>query len=170
MPSLPISANSIKSLKTSYGIPRLLLLYLMQVSKTMLLCLQPMFAQSQILLQKLFIILSISHQLRQNCLQLDIVITDAIHLVKYIFDSSSHSYQLQSIVTAQDLRIFFEKNTYNSIKCQNYSSNTKWIHHSVVDKEIRKYNLKLIFLCKLSQDLSMKDEYDSIIQNQQITF
>jgi len=29
-----------------------------------------------------------------------IVITDAIYLVKCIFDSSSHSYQLQSIIIA----------------------------------------------------------------------
>jgi len=54
-----------------------------------------------------------------------IIVTNAIHLVRHIFDSSSHLYQLQSIVIAQDLRIFFEKNIYNSIKFCNCSSNAK---------------------------------------------
>ena len=53
-----------------------------------------------------------------------IVITDATHSVRYIFDLLSHPYQLQSITIAQDLRIFFEKNN-NSIEFWNYPSNTK---------------------------------------------
>lgn len=40
-----------------------------------------------------------------------IVITDIIHLVRQIFDSSIHLYQLQSIVIAQDFGEFFNKNT-----------------------------------------------------------
>ena len=44
-----------------------------------------------------------------------IVTTDAINSVRQIFDSSSHSYQLQSIAIAQDLRAFFNKNSQNSI-------------------------------------------------------
>jgi len=44
-----------------------------------------------------------------------IVITDSIHLAKCIFDSPTHSYQIQSIAIAQDLRVFFNKNTQNSI-------------------------------------------------------
>ena len=71
MTSLSISAILIKSSKTPYGISRLLLLYLIQVSKTMLLHLQLISTQNQMLLQNPFTMLSISHQLRQNCLQLD---------------------------------------------------------------------------------------------------
>ena len=79
-----------------------------------------------------------------------IVITDTIHSLRCIFDSSSHPYQLQSIAITQDFRTFFEKNTYNSIKFWDCPNNAKWIHHSVVDKETKRYNLKLIFLCKSS--------------------
>ena len=79
-----------------------------------------------------------------------IVITDTIHLLRYIFNSLSHPYQLQSIVITQDLGNFFEKNTYNSIKFWDCPNNAKWIHYSVVDKETKRYNLKLIFLCKSS--------------------
>ena len=77
-----------------------------------------------------------------------IVITNAIYLVRCIFDLLSHPYQLQSIIIAQDLRTFFEKNTYNSIKFWDCPSDVKWIHHSVVDKETKRYNLKQIFMCK----------------------
>jgi len=44
-----------------------------------------------------------------------IVITDAIHATRYIFDSSIHPYQLQSIAIVQDLRAFFTKSSNNSI-------------------------------------------------------
>jgi len=64
-----------------------------------------------------------------------IVITNAIYLVRCIFDSLSHSYQFQSITIAQDLRAFFKKNTYNSIEFWDCPSNTKWIHHLITDKE-----------------------------------
>ena len=99
-----------------------------------------------------------------------IVVTDTIYSVRHIFDSSSHSYQLQSIAIAQDLRSFFENNTYNSIEFWDCPSNAKWVHHLIVDKETKKYNLKPIFLCKLSWEFSMKNECDSIIWNWQMTF
>ena len=44
-----------------------------------------------------------------------IIITDAIHLARWIFDLLSHPYKLQSIVISQDLRVFFNKNSHNSI-------------------------------------------------------
>ena len=40
-----------------------------------------------------------------------VVITDTIHSVRCIFDSTTHSYQIQLIVIALDLRIFFNKHT-----------------------------------------------------------
>jgi len=54
-----------------------------------------------------------------------IVITDAIHSVRCIFNSSSHHYQIQSIAIAQDLRSFFEKSIHNSIKFWDCPSNAK---------------------------------------------
>ena len=85
--------------------------------------------------------------------------------MRCIFDLLSHPYQLQSIVIVQVLRTFFEKNTYNSIKFWDCPSNTKWIHHLVVDKETKRYNLKPIFICKSLWDFSMKDKCNLIIWN-----
>jgi len=44
-----------------------------------------------------------------------IVITDIIYSVRHIFNLITHSYQIQLIAIAQDLRIFFNKHTQNSI-------------------------------------------------------
>jgi len=44
-----------------------------------------------------------------------IIIINTIHATRQIFNSSSHSYQLQSIAITQDLRIFFNKSSNNSI-------------------------------------------------------
>jgi len=45
-----------------------------------------------------------------------IVITDAIHVVQRIFNSSVHPYQQQSIIISKNLRSFFNKHSLNSIK------------------------------------------------------
>jgi len=44
-----------------------------------------------------------------------IVVTDAIHLAKKIFNSLTHPYQIQSIAIVQDLREFFQINSDNLI-------------------------------------------------------
>jgi len=54
-----------------------------------------------------------------------IIITDAIHSVRQIFDSLSHSYQLQSITITQDLKAFFNKNSYNSTDFWDCPDSTK---------------------------------------------
>jgi len=51
-----------------------------------------------------------------------IVITNIMHTIRHIFDLSTHTYQLQSIAISLDLRIFFNKNTNNSIIFWNYPS------------------------------------------------
>ena len=66
-----------------------------------------------------------------------IVITNAIHSAKHIFDLSSHSYQLQFIAILQDLRAFLNKNSNNSIAFWNCFSSAKWTYHLVVDKETK---------------------------------
>ena len=45
-----------------------------------------------------------------------IIITSTIYSALYIFDSTIHSYQQQSIIIAKDLRNFFLKHSENSIK------------------------------------------------------
>ena len=99
-----------------------------------------------------------------------IVITDAIHATRYIFDSSSHPYQLQSIAISQDLRAFFNKSSSNSITFWNCPSSTKWPLHSAVDKETKQFKINPIFPCKLSWDFSEKEECNSIIHKWQMTF
>jgi len=44
-----------------------------------------------------------------------IIIIDIIHTARYIFDLSSHLYQLYSITIFQDLKTFFNKSSNNSI-------------------------------------------------------
>ena len=66
-----------------------------------------------------------------------IVITDSIHTAKKIFDSSSHSYQLQSALISQELREFFKKGNKNLIEFWDCPSNQKWHLHGA-DKTLYK--------------------------------
>ena len=50
------------------------------------------------------------------------IITNSIYAAKHIFDFSVHLYQTQSIIAAQDLRIFFNRSSNNSVKFWEYSS------------------------------------------------
>ena len=99
-----------------------------------------------------------------------VVITDTIHLVRCIFDSTTHCYQIQLIVIALDLKIFFNKHTQNLINFWNCPSNVKWSHYMSVNKDIKKFNLTPILPCKELWDFSKKEEYDNIIRNWQMTF
>ena len=54
-----------------------------------------------------------------------IIITDAILVTRCIFNLSTHFYQLYSIAISQDLRVFFNKNSSNSISFWDYSSSNK---------------------------------------------
>ena len=99
-----------------------------------------------------------------------IVFTDAIHLAKKIFDSSLHSYQVQSITIVQDLRDFFKRNSDNSISFWKCPSKTKWKYHVIVDKKTKQFNLKSLFPYKSCWDYSMKEESNDIICKWQITF
>jgi len=92
-----------------------------------------------------------------------IVFTDAIHLAKKIFDSSLHSYQVQSITIVQDLRDFFKRNSDNSINFWKCPSKTKWKYHVIVDKRTKQFNLKSLFPYKSLWDYSMKEESNDII-------
>ena len=92
-----------------------------------------------------------------------IVITDAIHTTKRIFDLSIHLYQIQLVVIFKEIREFFKRNDYNSIDFWDCSSQENWLLHSIVNKETKKFNLSLVFLCKSSWDFSWKEECNNII-------
>ena len=88
-----------------------------------------------------------------------VVITDTIHSVRCIFDSTTHSYQIQLIAIALDLRIFFNKHTQNLINFWDCPSNANWSYYVSVDKDTKKFNLTPILLCKELWDFSKKEEY-----------
>ena len=75
---------------------------------------------------ELFVIkYGINQIIQVNYISCIIIVTDAIHSVRHIFDLLSYSYQIQSIITVQDLRSFFKKSVYNSIEFCDCFSNTK---------------------------------------------
>jgi len=75
-----------------------------------------------------------------------------------IFDSSTHLYQVQSIVIAKDLRTFFNKNPLNTIEFWECPSNAKSSYHMEVDKETKQFNLIPCFPSKTSWDFSKKEK------------
>jgi len=98
------------------------------------------------------------------------VITDTIHLVRYIFDLTTHPYPIQLIAIVQDLRVFFNKHANILIDFWNCSNNTKCSYYISVDKNTKKFNLTPILLYKELWDFSKKEECDNIIRNWQIIF
>ena len=79
-----------------------------------------------------------------------VIITDSLHAAKRIFDSLSHPYQIQSASISQELRDFFNRNNNNCIKFWDCSSKLKWLLYSLVDKDIRKFDISPVYSCKSS--------------------
>jgi len=66
------------------------------------------------------------------------------------------------IAISKDLRAFFNKHPYNSIKSWDCPSNGKWPLYLAVDKETKKFNLTPLLPCKTSWDFDKKSKYNSI--------
>jgi len=66
-----------------------------------------------------------------------IVITDAIHTTRCIFNLSSHLYQLHSITISQNLRALFNKSSNNSIVFWDCPSSAEWLLHLAINKETK---------------------------------
>ena len=98
-----------------------------------------------------------------------IVITDAIHAAKKIFNPSMHLHQQQTIVISKDLRVFFSKHEDNTIEFWD-CPNGKWHLHVLVDKKIRILNLVPLYPSKVSWDYSEKEECNNIINEWRLTF
>jgi len=79
-----------------------------------------------------------------------VVIIDAIHVTKHIFDTSIHSYQLHTIAISSNLRKFFNRNDKNLIFFWDCPSNNKWPPHLLVDKESKYHKMNSILSRKLS--------------------
>lgn len=79
-----------------------------------------------------------------------VIVMDSIHAAKRIFNSSSHPYQIHLVSILYKLRKFFKWNSSNSIEFWDCSSYYEWSLHSMVNKEMKKFDLTPIFLCKSS--------------------
>jgi len=77
-----------------------------------------------------------------------VVITDSIYVAKKIFDSSIHSYQVQTSVISKKIREFFKRSHHNSIDFWDCSSQHRWLLYNIIDKETKRFNLSPLFPCK----------------------
>jgi len=91
-----------------------------------------------------------------------IVITDLLHTVKKIFNSSSHLYQIYSAAISCESRYFFNKDINNYIEFWDCTSNKNWLLHLAVNKDSKSFILLTSFPCKLSWDFNKK--YDCDVQ------
>ena len=99
-----------------------------------------------------------------------IVVTDSIHAVKKIFDSSSHPFQRHSAAILSELRSFFISNPDNSIEFWECPSCLKWRLHHNVDKDSKSFQPIPIFPCKFSWDFCKKSDSNDIIKQWKMTF
>ena len=100
---------------------------------------------------KLFMIrYGLNQAIQLTSIECIIVITDSIYIARKIFDSSIHLYQVQTLPISKELRKFFERYLYNSIKLWNCSSQDKWFLYDIADKEIKRFNLLSILPCQSS--------------------
>jgi len=128
-----------------------LLLSLMWILKIKLLCQSLIYMSTTNLLLRLFIM-------------------NSIYMAKRIFDSSIHSYQAQTLAISKELRYFFKKEHYNSIKFWEYTSWDKWFLYDIINKETKIFNLVPTFLCKSLWKFSRKSEWDEILNTWKMMF
>jgi len=99
-----------------------------------------------------------------------VVVTNSIHVVKKIFDSKSHPYQIHTTAILSKLRQFFNINQENSIEFWECPSCLKWRFHQDVDKDSKSFNPIPSFPCKISWNYYKKIDSDDIINQWKMTF
>ena len=99
-----------------------------------------------------------------------IVITDSIHAIKKIFESSPHPYQLYTTSILQELRRFFAKNQNNSIEFWECPSRLNWRLHQAVNKDFKLFDPQPVLSSHISWDYCKKIDNDNIISYWKITF
>ena len=99
-----------------------------------------------------------------------VVITNSIHSVKHIFDSSAYPLQLHSAAILSKLRLFFNKSHNNSIEFWECPSRLKWRFHKDVDKDTKSFKPTPISPCKISWDFCKKSDSDIIIKQWKMHF
>ena len=112
----------------------------------------------------------INHACNKEGVSKIFVITDSIHAVKNIFNSSLHPYQTHSMAILSELRQFFNKSQDNSIEFWECPSHLKWRLHKDIDKDSKSFNPTPSLPCKISWDYCRKVDSDDIIQQWKMTF
>ena len=79
-----------------------------------------------------------------------VIITDFVHTVKRIFNSSLLSFQIHLASISKELRKFFLLSTNNSIAFWEYPSCYKWSLYKSVDRKTKQFYQTLLFSCKSS--------------------
>jgi len=92
------------------------------------------------------------------------------HAARKIFDPSSHLCQIYIVAILKELRLFFSKNSANSIEFWKCPSCLNWHLHKAVNHELKASNPTPIFPCKTSWDYSKKTKCDNILQNWKMIF
>lgn len=70
-----------------------------------------------------------------------IIITDALYMSKIIFNSLTHTYQIQVIAISKNLREFFNKLPNNTIEFWDCPGDKDWHLHVQVDRETKSFQL-----------------------------
>ena len=113
---------------------------------------------------------SINNTIHHKDISKIIVITNAIHVAKRIFNLLSHPYQIHTAFISKDLCKFFMQHQNNSIEFWECSSHYNWAPHKVVDKETKNFKSVSLFLCKISWDFSRKSKCNDIANIWKIIF
>ena len=115
------------------------------------------------LLSKYFIMWSTSQVWKQNCLLLGAGLTKP--LISVIFQKSLLSpalfmqlkeflillpFQVHAAAILKELWSFFSYHQDNSIKFWEYPSQSNWVLHKAIDKEMKSFNPTPLFLYKMS--------------------
>ena len=99
-----------------------------------------------------------------------IVVTDSIHAVRKIFDSSSYLLQRHSALILSELHNFFASNPTNFIELWECPSHLRWRFYHNVDKDTKSFKPIPMLLCKISWDYCKKSASDNIIKQWKMMF
>ena len=105
----------------------------------------------------------INQAVTDPCIKHIVVITDSLYIARKIFDSSTHLYQIHSMVISSELREFFSKDSMNCIKFWDCPSKQQWALHQMVDKETKNLVSIPSFSYKSSWDFCKRSECNSIL-------
>jgi len=113
---------------------------------------------------------SINQTTNHNFISTIIVVMDSIHVIKKIFDPSSHSFQKHMVSILKELCSFFSHHPDNHIEFWEYLSHSKWHLHKTVDSETKSFRLTPTYLSKLSWNFSRKLECNNLANRWKMTF